>query len=127
MIRTEKTLEGATFYRMYDLVLTRDRSPAMQRSWTALHPITEKSPLFGKTPESLKRDEVEILVTVFGVDDTSLQPVHAQHRYADDEIVWGARHADVLREDADGGLTLDLRRFHDVEPTKPTPEFPYPV
>jgi inward rectifier potassium channel len=126
MIRTEKTREGATFYRMYDLVLTRDRSPAMQRSWTALHRIDAKSPLYGATPESVKKDEVEVLVTVFGVDDTSLQPVHAQKRYSDDEIVWGARHADILREEADGSLTLDLRKFDDVEPTEATPDFPYP-
>ena len=126
MIKTERTKEGHTFYRMYDMHLTRDRSPAMQRSWTALHRIDDKSPLFGQTPESVKKDEVEVLVTVYGIDDTSLQPAHAQKRYSDDEIVWGARHADILREDADGGLTLDLRNFNVLEPTEPTADFPYP-
>jgi inward rectifier potassium channel len=126
MIRTERTKEGVIFYRMIDVPLARERSPAMSRSWTAMHPITEDSPLHGETPESLAAKEVELLLTLVGVDDTSLQPVHAQMTYDHTAIVWGARHADVLSEDAEGVLTLDLRKFHQIEPTPPTPDFPYP-
>ncbi len=126
MVRTERLKEGTTFYRMVDLALTRDRSPAMARSWTVLHSIVEGSPLHGATPESLKRDEVELMVTLVGTDDTSLQPVHARHQYTDAEIVWGARHADVLSEQDGGVLVLDIRKFHDVVPTAPIEGFPYP-
>ena len=127
MVRTERTREGMLFYRMYDLALTRERSPALSRSWTAMHPISPASPLWGQTPASLKRDEVELFVTVSGTDDTSLQLVHARHKYTDEAIVWGARHADVLSEAPDGVLVLDLRRFHEITPTEPTPDFPYPA
>jgi inward rectifier potassium channel len=126
LTRTEKLEEGTTFYRLVDLRLTRDRSPAMARSWTVLHPIDEGSPLFGATPESMKRDEIEITVNIIGTDDTSLQPVYARRQYLDTEILWGARHADVLSEDATGNVILDVRRFHDVVPTVPTQAFPYP-
>jgi inward rectifier potassium channel len=126
IVRTERTKEGMLFYRMYDLVLARERTPALSRSWTAMHPITPGSPLHGQTPASLRAAEVELFVTVMGIDDTSLQPVHARHKYTDAGIVWGARHADVLSEDPDGVLVLDLRRFHDLTPTAPTAEFPYP-
>jgi inward rectifier potassium channel len=126
MVRTERLKEGTSFYRMIDLALTRDRSPAMARSWTVLHPIVEGSPLYGATPESIARDEVELMVTLVGTDDTSLQQVHARRRYLDSEILWGARHADVLSEDGDGNVILDVRKFHDVEPTKPIDGFPYP-
>jgi inward rectifier potassium channel len=124
MVRTERTVEGMTFYRMYDLTLSRERSPALSRSWTALHPITPSSPIYGHTPEKFKTEEVELFVTVSGVDDTSLQPMHSRHLYTDEAIVWGARHADVLSE-AEGRLVLDLRRFHELTPTAPTAEFPY--
>jgi inward rectifier potassium channel len=127
LVRTEVTREGVTFYRMHDLNLARERSPAMNRSWTVLHPIVEGSPLLGATPESVARDEVELLVTVVGVDDTSLQPVHARHRYYNQEIVWGARHADILDEQPDGTLIVDMRRFHQVVPTRPIDGFPYPT
>ena len=82
-------------------------------------------PLHEATPASLKACELELVVSVVGVDDTSLQPVHARHRYTDEAIVWGARHADVLSEDGPA-LVLDLRRFHELTPTSPTAEFPYP-
>ncbi len=59
MIKTEVTKEGHKFYRMYDLRLSRERSPAMARSWTVLHPIERDSPLFGATPESVLKDEIE--------------------------------------------------------------------
>src|SRR5262249_25294121 len=42
LIRTEKTREGVTFYRMVDLPLTRDRSPAFTRSWSCMHVIDDK-------------------------------------------------------------------------------------
>jgi inward rectifier potassium channel len=127
LVRTEKTQEGVTFYRMYDLALARERSPAMTRSWTVLHPIVKGSPLFGATPTSVARDEIELMVTVVGVDDTSLQPVHARHRYEHQEIVWGARHADILSEEPDGTIVVDMRNFHEIVPTAPTDGFPYPA
>jgi inward rectifier potassium channel len=126
LVRTERTKEGMTFYRLYDLVLTRERSAVIARSWTVLHPIVQGSPLFGASPTALKRDEVEVVASVVGTDDTSLQPVHARKRYLDADILWGARHADVLSEDQDGNLVLDVRKFHDVVPTLPIEGFPYP-
>jgi len=37
-----------------------------------------------------------------------------------------AEMADVLSETPDGHMLLDLGKFHDVEPTARTPDFPYP-
>jgi inward rectifier potassium channel len=53
--------------------------------------------------------------------------VHGLHRYYTGQIRWGARHADVLSEPEPGLLVLDVRRFHDVEPTAATADFPYPT
>ena len=52
---------------------------------------------------------------VVGLDDTSMQTIHASHHYSDRQILWGARHADIVSEAEDGAMVLDLRRFHDVE------------
>lgn len=126
LIRTERTREGMTFYRMHDLPLVRDRSPAMSRSWNILHEIRPQTPLDGYDPERMAREEVELLVSLVGVDDTSYQPVHARHQYEHSAIVWGARHADILSETPEGDLLLDSRKFHDLIPTAPTRDFPYP-
>ncbi|CAN5592526.1 hypothetical protein BH09MYX1_BH09MYX1_29110 [soil metagenome] len=115
-IRTEKHAEGGTFYRMYDLPLVRERSPALTRSWIAMHAIDEKSLFHGATMESLEKDEIELLVTVIGTDDVSLQPVHARKRYLAPDVVFGRRLADMLDVRADGSITLDMNKFHETEP-----------
>ena len=126
MIRTITTQEGMLFYKMVDLPLQRDRSLALSRSWTVMHVVDEKSPLFGLTPEAVAEHEVEITASVTGTDDTSLQPVHARRRYEAKDIVWGARPADVLSELPDGRLQLDVKKFDVIVPTQPTDTFPYP-
>ncbi len=125
--RTEKTLEGVTFYRMLDLKLVRDRAPVLSRSWTILHTIDEESPLWGLTPETAAEDDVELYVNITGTDDTSLQPVHGRRRYLNDALAWGARPADVLSDLPDGRVQLDVRAFDDVVATQPTVAFPYPT
>jgi inward rectifier potassium channel len=126
IIVTEKTAEGVTFYRLRDLVLSRDNSMALARSWTVMHPIDDKSPLHGATPESCNADELELVVTVVGTDDTSLQPVHGRARYVSSDLVWGARLADVLSELPDGRIQLDVGQFDAIVTTEPTSDFAYP-
>jgi inward rectifier potassium channel len=125
MVRTEQLPEGGTFYRMLDLKLQRARTLTLSRSWTVLHTIDADSPLWGETPDSCAAKEVELQVLVVGVDDITMQTVHGGHRYFAREIVWGARLSDVLAETPDGNMLLDLRKFHDVQPTARTPAFPY--
>ena len=114
MVRTERTAEGVT------------HSPAISRSWNLLHRIDDSSPLHGATPETFARDQVELMVTVVGIDETSAQSLHARHTYLDEQVRWGARHADMVSELPDGSLQLDMREFHRVVPTAPTSTFPYP-
>lgn len=127
LVRTEQTTEGAVFYRTYDLPLVRERSAALSRSFTALHTVVPGSLLHGKSPQDLEREEVELLVTLVGTDDTSLQPVHARKRYTCADIAFGARLADVLTVSDTGVLVFDMTRFHDLEPSVPTADFPYPA
>ncbi len=123
--RTITTAEGMHFYKMLDLKLARDRSAAIAKSWTILHHIDETSPLFGATPETLAREEAELIVSLAGMDDTSYQPVYARHTYESQDILWGMRFVDILSEDGENVL-LDLNHFHEVQKTTPTSTFPYP-
>jgi inward rectifier potassium channel len=126
VVRSEKTAEGTMFYRMVDLPLTRERALSLSRSWSVRHTITRDSPLHGRTPQQVAAEETEIGVMVIGLDETTMQPVHASHQYYAGQLLWGARHADILSESPDGNLLLDLNKFHDTEPTRPTDAFPYP-
>ena len=126
LFRTERTEDGRMYYRPFDLHLLRDHTLSLFRSWNVLHPIDETSPLRGETPTSMMEKEIELQVMVIGLDDVTMQTVHANYRYFAKDILWGARLADVISETPDGNILLDLRRFHDVEPTAPTADFPYP-
>jgi inward rectifier potassium channel len=131
MIRTETTLEGHTLYRTHDLTLVRDRILSLSRSWTLQHVIDETSPLYGETPASFRAKDCEIHALLVGLDDVSLQTLHAIHRFYAPHVLWGARHVDILSEVPSAAgttslLRLDIRRFHDTEPTPPTESFPFP-
>jgi len=123
---TSRSPEGVVFYHALDLPLVREHAPTLARSWTILHRLDERSPLHGHTPESLARLDAELLLTVSGIDDTSLQAVNARWTYDHTRIVWGARLADILSETPEGDVIVDLSRFHDLVPTAPTENFPWP-
>jgi inward rectifier potassium channel len=126
LMTTNRSPDGEVSYRTTDLALMRDRLPALARSWTILHRLDERSPLRGQSPESLARVDAEILVAISGIDDTSLQSVNARWTYEHTRIVWGARLADVLSETPEGDILLDLTRFHEIVPTTPSENFPWP-
>jgi len=123
--RTTRTAEGHVVYRTVDLSVLRERAPALNRSWTVVHRLEAGSPLLGETPASLTAAEAELTLAVSGTDGTSLQPVHARHTWSANAMIWGARLADMISETPDGAMIIDLRRFHDIEPTPPTAAFPY--
>jgi inward rectifier potassium channel len=127
LTRTEHTAEGVLMYRSYDLELERDHAPVLARAWMIMHCITEASPVYGATPSSFAKDEIELLVAIRGTDETSGQTMHARRRYLDKEVRWGARHADMLSERPDGVFVVDMTCFDEVVPTEPTKAFPYPA
>jgi inward rectifier potassium channel len=126
-VKTTLTREGQTIYRTYPLTLMRARASTLSRTWMAMHVIQEGSPLFNMTPEDAKKLELELYVSVTGMDETTHQMVHGRTRYLDAEIAWGARPADLLTELPNGRLQLNVAKFDEVVPTQATPEFPFPV
>jgi inward rectifier potassium channel len=114
MFRTETTAEGVKMYRMYDLPLVRERTPALGRSWTVMHQIGPASLLNGATLQSMKRDEIEFVATVVGIDGDTMQTVHARHRWLEGSVRFGVRHADMLTELPDGRIRLDFSKFNDL-------------
>ena len=81
LARDERTAEGERMRRFYDLQLARQRSPIFAMTFTVMHGIDPASPLWNATPSSLAAQQVEIVVTVTGLDETMLQAVHARTSY----------------------------------------------
>jgi len=118
LTRDEVTAEGETMRRFHDLRLSRNRNPIFLMSWSAIHPIDEHSVLFGQTRESLAASSAQIVVSLTGLDETFAQTIHARYIYRLDDIVWGARFADIMIRTPDG-VAIDYARFDDVVPIEP--------
>jgi inward rectifier potassium channel len=116
LLRDERTQEGATIRRFYDLKLARSRSPVFALTFTVMHQIDGDSPLHGATPSSLEADNAELVVTVGGIDETIAARLHARTSYLPHEILWGHRFVDVIGWTDDGCRVVDYRRFHDTVP-----------
>ena len=56
-------------------------------SWTIVHPIDEKSPLYGLGEEDLKQNDIEIMLFLEGYDETYAQNVHSRSSYKGSEVL----------------------------------------
>jgi inward rectifier potassium channel len=112
--RMERTPEGESLRRFYDLPTARNRSALFALSWTAVHPIVEGSPFAGQSAESLRAQDAEIVVSLTGLDETFSQTVHARKSYRAADIRWGQRLADIMSSAADGSTQIDYSRFDET-------------
>jgi len=117
MLLMEKTREGDVIRIPYEVPLVRDETALFALTWVPMHRIDRQSPFWGGEAAlaRLREQKAEIYLAFTGLDETIGQPIHARHMYRLDDIVWNARHADVLTIEADGTRTLDYASFHDVE------------
>ena len=107
--------DGRRVRRFEPLVLERATVLFFPLHWTLVHPIDEKSPLYGATAESLRASEAEFMVLVTGTDETFSETVHSRSSYLADEVVVGARFKDMFVEGRDGRPRIDMSRFHAME------------
>ena len=107
---------GSAVRKFYDLTLERNRVVFFPLSWTVVHPIDAASPMWGLTHTDFVNGDAELLVLLIGTDETVSQTVHSRSSYQADEIVWGAKFANMfMRTEAEGIIGMNLSRIHDIE------------
>lgn len=114
LMRNEVTAEGLKIRRVHDLKLQRDQQPVFLLGWTLMHPIDEASALFQQDAASLARDEVSLILTIDGVDETTSQLMRARHVYEHHTIRWQHAFVDILHTDEEGVNHMDYTKFHEV-------------
>ncbi len=107
--------EGQRNRRYLGLTLERSKVNFFPTNWTLVHAITEESPLFGETLESLAATDAEFMIAVQGIDDTFADAVHIRHSYFHDELVWGAKYKPMLENDGEESYVLDLSKIDDYD------------
>jgi inward rectifier potassium channel len=115
LIRSETTPEGFFIRRLYDIQLIRERHPIFLLGWNVMHVIDESSPLFGETLESLSKSRAELLLTIEGVDETTMQPMQARTAWAPEMILWDHQFVDLLHQE-EGITHIDYTAFNKVIP-----------
>jgi inward rectifier potassium channel len=116
MVRTEQTLEGVQFNRIYDLRLERQRTSVFALSWTIMHKIDEQSPLYDKTSQQILDGKVNLTVAISGIDDTLNDTVHARRSYQPEQFKFGYRFVDIISFQDGGPPLMDFGKFHQVVP-----------
>ncbi|MEO1619778.1 MAG: ion channel [Cyanobacteria bacterium J06632_3] len=116
LVRDEYSMEGDFMRRFHDIQLVRSHTPVFSLSWTAMHQVLPGGLLDGDTPETLRRDRAQIIVTLTGLDETLAQTIHARHTFTADDIYWNHRFADILLTSRDGNRVIDFNQFHDIHP-----------
>ena len=93
------------------LTLEYDKITFFTTTWTINHPVTEESPLYGKTEKDLKDSNAEFFILIKGFDDTFAQIVHSRSSYKYNEIIWGAKFVSIYAAPEDGKTIIDLEKI----------------
>jgi inward rectifier potassium channel len=104
--------------RKFDMLnLERTQVLFFPLTWTVVHPITQNSPLYGKTREELEQLQTEVLVTMRAFDESFGQVVNARFSYRYDDMVWGAKFVQAFEVADTGELRLEVDRVGDYTVT----------
>lgn len=118
LLRDEVLADGERLRRIYDISLRRSTSPLFAISWIVYHPLDANSPLFGVDAAAARAQNLQLVVTLTGIDDRLAETVHARYVYNHEHFRFGERFVDILGTDPETGARyLDLGRFHDTVAT----------
>src|SRR5215204_4402220 len=105
---------GKMMNRFFNLDLEIPKINALALSWTIVHPINEKSPLYNFNYTDMVNAKIEALIFVKAFDEVFSNTVVQRFSYIASEIIWGARfrimyHADEKKK----ATVLDLDKLND--------------
>ncbi len=89
---------GKSVRKFDELDLERRKVAFFPLSWTVVHPIDEKSPLYGMTDADLRNSDAEIMILLSAADETFAQVVHTRTSYKADQIRVGSKFISIYNE-----------------------------
>jgi inward rectifier potassium channel len=113
LLMTVQGQNGKPQRKFDQLELERRELLFLPLTWTVVHPITESSPLFGRTKEDLETLQAEVLVTMKAFDESFGQTVNSRFSYRYDDMVWGAKFVQAFEVEENGDLRLEVNRVGD--------------
>ncbi len=120
------TPEGRTLVGFQPLRLTKSENPVFALSWTLFHKIDAESPLHQMGEDDFAASDMNFVMSINGLDETSAQAVHARETYSAQDIHFGHEFVDIHFIDDDGVRHVNYAGIHDTRPApmaylKPSP------
>ena len=96
---------GKTVTKFFPLSLEIDRINSLALSWTIVHPLDEKSPLYEYSKQDFIDCKIELMITIKAFDDHFSNTVQQRTSYTQDEMIYGARYLPMYARSEDGTYT----------------------
>ena len=107
--------DGKKINKFFPLDLEMNKINSLTLSWTIVHPINEKSPLFGMSISDLTNSKAEIIVYAEAFDDLFSNIVLARTSYIGSEIIRGAKFEPMYHQSGAGDKTvLELDKLNEL-------------
>jgi inward rectifier potassium channel len=111
-LQTDK--EGVLRRSYSPIALERQKVALFPLNWTLVHPIDDKSPLWGKNQADLIKENAEFIVFTKGLDTTFGQMVQATSSYLAKEVLWNYKFEPMYYSDETYGTVLELDKINNI-------------
>ena len=105
--------ENSDLRDFYSLELERSKVVFFPTMWTVVHPISDKSPIYGFKSEELIAKDAEFIVVIKAFDESFSQSVYSRSSYKANEVRWGAKFTYLAKRD-ERGISIDVGRIDDT-------------
>lgn len=109
--------EDGKAIRRFDLLELERRGVAFfPLTWTVVHPIDERSPMYGMTDRDLRDTDAEFVILLTATDETFATVVHQRSSYKADEIRFGHKFVSIYNDRAPGEpISIDIRKLSAIQ------------
>ncbi|MGI9191761.1 MAG: ion channel [Chitinophagaceae bacterium] len=108
--------QGRIVNHFYTLDTEISKISSLTLNWTIVHPIDEKSPLYGMCEEDFSINQIEVMVFVKAYDEHFSNNVQQRTSYCADEIVFNARFLPMFRQSDNKKTTLlEINKLNHIE------------
>jgi len=115
MVMDNEDSNGGIKKSYYSLPLELNALSLMPLSWTIVHPIDKRSPLFELSKEKIQKLNPEIIVLIQGFDEVFSQNINTKKSFVGKNWLWNKKFARIFTSNQQGDIELDLNRINDIE------------
>ncbi len=106
-----KTVNGKPLRQYAALELERNKVTMFPTTWTIVHPLTDKSPLYNIGPNEMRDMQLEFMIMVKAFDDGFSTNVHSRYSYIVEDVEWGEKFVNIHETTPDGKTLIRLDRL----------------